>query len=140
MISQSMDGDIIAGVARRTGWCPVRGSSSKGGKEALKVMIGRLKETGLAAHIMDGPRGPIGRVKRGAIRLALEANAVIVPFYVSADRAWFFKSWDRFFLPKPFARVTLRYDNIIRLFEPKVEADLEAQRQSIENIMRNELK
>ena len=29
MISQSRDGDIIAAVAKRSGWYPVRGSSSK---------------------------------------------------------------------------------------------------------------
>ena len=82
MISRSADGDLIAGVASRTGWRPARGSSSKGGKSALLEVIKYLKETGLAAHIMDGPRGPIGKVKSGAISIALAADAMIVPFYL----------------------------------------------------------
>ena len=135
MISQSMDGNIIAGIAKRSGWFPVRGSSSKGGKESLKEMIDRLKMTGLAGHIMDGPKGPIGKVKAGAVQLALSADAVIVPFYIKADRAWFFNSWDKFFIPKPFARVTLEYGRMIHLFIPESENDFEAQRQEIEDTM-----
>lgn len=140
MISQSIDGDIVAGVAELTGWYPVRGSSSKDGKQALVAMINRLKKTGLAAHVVDGPRGPIGKVKAGTIRLALAADAVIVPFYVTADRAWFFNSWDKFFIPKPYARVALRFDNMIDLSTPESEADFEAQRQKVEDIMIKELK
>ena len=139
MISQSMDGDIIAGIAKRSGWFPVRGSSSKAGKESLKEMILRLKMTGLAGHIMDGPKGPIGRVKAGAVQLALSAEAVIVPFYIKADRAWFFKSWDRFFIPKPFAQVRLTYGQMIHIFKPESENDFEAQRKQIEDTMADRL-
>jgi hypothetical protein len=39
MISKSSDGEIIAAVAERSGWHTVRGSSSRGGKEALRKMI-----------------------------------------------------------------------------------------------------
>ena len=135
MISRSADGDLIAGVASRTGWRPARGSSSKGGKSAMMEVIDKLKETGLAAHIMDGPRGPVGKVKAGAISIALAADAVIVPFYVSADSAWYFNSWDKFFIPKPFANVTLRYDRMIRVEPPDGEAEFEALRHHVENIM-----
>ncbi len=140
MISRSADGDLIAGVASRTGWRPARGSSSRGGKTAMMEVISHIKETGLGAHILDGPRGPIGKVKAGAISIALAADAAIVPFYISADRAWYFNSWDKFFIPKPFARVTLRYDKIIKLQTPNTESEFEAQRQNLENIMIKELK
>ena len=36
MISRSKDGELIAGIARRTGWHPVRGSSSQGGRTATR--------------------------------------------------------------------------------------------------------
>jgi lysophospholipid acyltransferase (LPLAT)-like uncharacterized protein len=140
MISQSFDGEIIAGVARFSGWHAVRGSSSRGGKSALKQMVAYLKLTGLAAHIVDGPLGPMGIVKAGAIRLAVEADAVIVPCYASADRAWFFNSWDKFFIPKPFSKVTLQFDHPIKLENPASESDFEAQRQLLENVMRKALK
>jgi lysophospholipid acyltransferase (LPLAT)-like uncharacterized protein len=140
MISRSADGDLIAGVASRTGWRPARGSSSKGGKTAMMEVISHINETGLGAHILDGPRGPIGKVKAGAISIALATDAVIVPFYVSADRAWYFNSWDKFFIPKPFAKVTLKYGQMIYLQKSDDENEFEAQRQHIEDIMISELK
>ncbi len=135
MISRSADGEIIAGVANRTGWAAVRGSSSRDGRKALGEMIGKLKNSGLAAHILDGPRGPAGIVKPGAIRLASAAGAVIVPFYTSADRAWYFKSWDKFMLPKPFAKVTLRFGDMIHLPEKETEEEFESQRIALEKLM-----
>ena len=135
MISRSRDGEVIAGIAQRTGWVPVRGSSSRGGKEALGEMIARVKETRLAGHITDGPRGPIGKVKPGLIRLAHATDAVIVPFFVSAQWAWHFRSWDRFMLPKPFSRVTLHFEDMIRLEPAVTEEHFEQQRLSIEQAM-----
>lgn len=75
MISQSEDGDIIAGIARKSGWIPVRGSSSRNGGRALREMVDQLKASGLAAHIVDGPTGPAGIIKAGGISLARSAGA-----------------------------------------------------------------
>jgi lysophospholipid acyltransferase (LPLAT)-like uncharacterized protein len=109
MISRSNDGSLIAGVAVLSGWRAVRGSSSRDGQRALAEMIANLRDSGLAGHILDGPRGPAGVVKRGAVHLAGGAGAVIVPVYAEARRRWIFSSWDRFLLPKPFSRVTIRF-------------------------------
>jgi len=135
MVSQSKDGEIAAGVAKHAGWYPVRGSSSRGGREALKKMSTNFKKTRLAGHIVDGPRGPAGRVKSGAIRLAHAAEAVIVPFYVFAEKKWHFNSWDKFMLPKPFSKVTLRFGKMIKFDKVKDEKDFERQRKQLEEIM-----
>jgi hypothetical protein len=135
MISKSKDGEIIAGIAERSGWKTVRGSSSTDGRKALGVMIDNLKRFRLAAHILDGPRGPAGQVKAGAIQLAHAARAMIVPIYTSADRAWYFKSWDRFMLPKPFAKVTLRFGEMIDFNSPGCEHEFEAHRLELERRM-----
>jgi lysophospholipid acyltransferase (LPLAT)-like uncharacterized protein len=140
MISKSLDGEIIAGVARRTGWHAVRGSSSRGGSEALKEMIDHFKQSRIAAHIVDGPLGPAGEVKPGVIRLAHIADTVIIPFYTLADRAWYFNSWDSFFLPKPFAKVTLSFGKMIK-FDPTDDPNtFENQRRYLEQIMLPELR
>lgn len=139
MISKSSDGELIAGVAERTGWRTVRGSSSTDGAQALKAMIANLNRYGLAAHILDGPKGPAGRVKAGAIQLALSTQAVIVPFYTMADRAWYVNSWDAFMLPKPFSKVTLRFGDMIHLPAPTHRDDFETLRLTLENIMRPRL-
>lgn len=135
MISQSRDGEIVAKIASRNGWNPVRGSSSKGGMEALRKMITNLKESRLAAHIVDGPKGPSGIVKAGVIRLAYAANAAIVPFSVSAEKAWYFPSWDKFLLPKPFSNVFLRFGEMIKFDKVKDRENFEKQRMKLEEIM-----
>ena len=135
MISRSQDGAIIAAVARQTGWETVRGSSSRDGKPALRFMIRHLERSNLAAHILDGPTGPIGVVKAGAIRLAHAAQATIVAVSVSARWALYFNSWDRFMLPLPFSRVTLRFGDPIRFASTNDPEAFEQQRVRLETMM-----
>ena len=140
MISRSKDGEIVAGIAKQGGWHPVRGSSSRGGKEALKNMIANLKKTRLAVHIVDGPLGPSGKVKAGAIRLAHAADAAIVPCCVYAENGWHFNSWDKFLLPKPFSKVLLRFGKMIKFDKVKDKEAFEKQRLQLEDIMLPALK
>jgi lysophospholipid acyltransferase (LPLAT)-like uncharacterized protein len=136
MISLSNDGDIGAGIVQRAGWTPVRGSSSKGGMKALKQMIREIRRARMAGHIVDGPRGPAGTIKPGTISLALAARAAIVPVSISADRAWFFNSWDRFMLPKPFSEIQFVFGEMIHLNGAERKTDVEAWRRQLENVMR----
>ena len=140
MISQSSDGEIVAGMAKHAGWNPVRGSSSRGGREALKKMIVNLKESKLAAHIVDGPKGPSGKVKAGVIRLAHATDAVIVPVYAFAENGWYFNSWDKFLLPKPFSKVLIRFGKMIKFDRVKDIEIFEEQRKRLEEIMLPALK
>lgn len=140
MISMSKDGEFIAAVANRTGWITVRGSSSRGGPEGLKGMIDHLTEHRLAGHIIDGPRGPFGVVKPGAIRIAHATDSVIVPFYTRANRAWYFRSWDKFFLPKPFSKVILRFGEKLEFNKTETSEEFEEHRKALENIMSKENK
>ncbi len=135
MISQSRDGELIAGVANKIGWHTARGSSTRGGKNAMGAMISHIKQHGFGAHILDGPTGPIGKVKAGAIKIAKETNAFIVPFYITSENAWFFKSWDRFMLPKPFSKVTLTFGDIIQFTDDNDKNSFESQRLMLETTM-----
>ncbi len=135
MISRSKDGELIAGVANRTGWHTARGSSSRGGKQATDKMIQHLNEFKFGAHIVDGPTGPIGKVKPGIVKIANKTGAIIVPFYTLSDNAWFFNSWDRFMLPKPFSKVYLIFGEEIKLESAKSSEEFEIQRQVLEKTM-----
>mgnify|MGYP001168639389 CR=1 FL=1 len=135
MISQSKDGDIIAGIAEKSGWHAVRGSSSREGGRALKEMISHLKHSCLAAHVVDGPRGPAGVIKTGVVSLARATEAVVVPVYATSDRAWYFNSWDRFMLPKPFASVNLRFGEMLDLTSGVSDKDFELHRIRLQEIM-----
>jgi lysophospholipid acyltransferase (LPLAT)-like uncharacterized protein len=47
-------------------------------------------------------------VAPGLFAAAQRAGAPIVPMAVAASRSWQLRSWDRFEIPKPFARVIVR--------------------------------
>ena len=139
MISQSKDGDLIAGVANRTGWQTLRGSSSPGGKRALAEMISHLNHFGFGAHILDGPTGPMGVVKAGIIKMAQASNALVIPFYTHSPDAWYFNSWDRFMLPKPFSKVTLTFGSPIDVCSEGSTDNFEEHRRSLEETMQHRL-
>ncbi len=132
MISQSRDGDLIAGVASLLNFRPVRGSSSRGGKEALADMIADLAENQMAVHALDGPRGPRGVVKPGLIAMAQLSGVPIVPIYISVNRAWVLNSWDRSIIPKPFSTVVIRWDSPIYVPENMDNEAFENRRKKIE--------
>lgn len=140
MISRSADGALIAGVARGMDWTPIRGSSSRGGLEAMRGMIRHLRRHRLGAHIVDGPRGPIGVVKKGVIHMARETGAMLVPVTAEPAAAWTFRSWDRFFIPKPFSRVCIRFGELIDPGPPDGSVDLETNRARLEAAMRPALR
>ena len=135
MISQSKDGALIAGVAHHMGWQTIRGSSSRGGLEAMRGMIQHIHDHHLGAHILDGPRGPVGVVKKGIIHMAQETDAVIVPVTVDAQSIWQFQSWDRFFIPKPFSRVCINFGDVFVLPPHDTPESFESQRMRLEGIM-----
>ena len=137
MISRSRDGEMIADVYRRLNFRPVRGSSSSGGREALAAMVADLSTNLCAVHILDGPRGPRGVIKAGIIRMAQLSGAPIVPVYISVNRAWRLKSWDRFLIPKPFSTVCARFDKPIHVPAELDNEAFEAIRLDIEKRMRN---
>jgi hypothetical protein len=139
MISRSRDGELAANFARLMGWNPVRGSSSRGAAAALRTMVRELQRRGVAGHIADGPRGPAGRLKSGAVELARAACAAIVPVAFQAERAWLASSWDRFMIPHPFSRVRLSFGPLF-LPPPRRDRDaLEALRRRVEASMRRHL-
>jgi len=115
MISASRDGELISTIAKLFGYVPVRGSSSKGGKEAAAEMVDNLKEGKRSAITPDGPRGPRRQLKPGVVTIARLSGRPVVPFTFEAEKCWRLKSWDRFIIPKPFSRAVFVYGEPIRI-------------------------
>lgn len=109
LISQHKDGELIARVAAALGYRAVRGSTSRGGERALLGLVRELRDGHDVAVTPDGPRGPARRFAPGAAIAAHRAGAPLMPLAASASSAWRLRSWDRFLIPKPFARVTVAY-------------------------------
>lgn len=115
LISEHKDGEMAARAAAALGYGLIRGSSSRGADRAL-ISISRELEAGKAVAITpDGPKGPSQKFAPGALVAAQRSDSCIVPIGVTADRAWRLKSWDRFMIPKPFARVTIAYGDPVKV-------------------------
>ncbi|MBW1748999.1 MAG: lysophospholipid acyltransferase family protein [Deltaproteobacteria bacterium] len=136
MISQSRDGELISGIVNRLGWRPVRGSSSRGGRDALREIKTLVHKGYKVGHIVDGPRGPLGIVKPGLLLVAQISGMPIVPTITSAETKWVFNSWDRFVIPKPFSRVIFRFGDEIYVHRNLQGTAFEEKRSSIENTLK----
>ena len=109
-VSQSRDGDRIEAVLQRLGFGrSPRGSSSRGGPIALAGMIEAFKNGQPLGILCDGPRGPARVCKPGAVAAGRATGLPIRPIGIAAAPAIRFPSWDRAFLPLPFARVFFVY-------------------------------
>ncbi|MBS1707446.1 MAG: lysophospholipid acyltransferase family protein [Armatimonadetes bacterium] len=104
IISQSKDGDMQDVIFRRFGFKTIRGSTGRGGMKAAIESIRVLKEGATMAFTPDGPRGPSGVVQEGIMLMARKSGAAIVPVGVAAKPCWLAGTWDRYMVPKPFAR------------------------------------
>ncbi|RMF44963.1 MAG: DUF374 domain-containing protein, partial [Deltaproteobacteria bacterium] len=104
LISQSKDGELIARVMKRLGHEAVRGSSSRGGREAFREMMKLAQEPVDIVFTPDGPRGPRHQLKDGVVQLARMTGRPVVPMAFVVSRGHRFGSWDRFLLPFPFSR------------------------------------
>lgn len=126
LASRSRDGGLVAAVLGALGYAVVRGSSSSGGVEALRAAASAIAAGQSPAFAVDGPRGPGGAVKPGAEALARLAGVPVVYGVVTA-RGMRLRTWDRFVIPWPFARVRVRY-GVWRAGEGTLEEGIQALR------------
>lgn len=109
LVSEHADGEYITRVIERNGFATVRGSSSRGATKALKGLVRAARAGQPLAVTPDGPRGPRGEFKPGALLVAQVTGLPLVPVSVGASSGWRFRSWDGFLVPRPFSKVTLEY-------------------------------
>ena len=115
LISASNDGEIIAKAAETMKVKSVRGSSKRRGVAASLELIEKLKEGNSVGIMVDGPRGPKGKVKDGIINIAKITGVPIVPaVWASRNKTFItFNSWDNFQVPfGPCTTVALYGDPI----------------------------
>lgn len=124
LASHSADGEYIARLLRHWGLRVIRGSSSRGGDTAFRELVRAVRAGHSVAVTPDGPRGPREQLKPGVLQLAQLTGAPLVPLAAAASRAWWFVQWDRFLVPKPFAKVHAAYADPI--FVPRDATDLTA--------------
>ncbi|MFZ5757476.1 MAG: lysophospholipid acyltransferase family protein [Pseudomonadota bacterium] len=108
--STSKDGELMDEVLRRLGAATARGSSSKGGANALRGVIQLCRKGGHnVSFAVDGPKGPIYKVKPGVFEFSRLMDAPVYTVSVGVSRPWISRrSWNRAVLPKYFSRVHVR--------------------------------
>ncbi len=114
LASRSKDGDYAAFISKKMGFTSVRGSSrkgkkDKGGKEALLEYVHKLKLGVSGGLTVDGPKGPRQECKPGIVLMSKETGAPVLPVVALASSFWQFNSWDKFKIPKPFAKIVMLY-------------------------------
>lgn len=109
LISEHRDGELVARAAQSLGYGLIRGSTTRGADRALISLVRELHAGHEIAITPDGPRGPAESFAPGALVAAQRADCYILPVAISARAVWHLGSWDRFMIPKPFARITIAY-------------------------------
>lgn len=108
LVSTSNDGNILEYVLKQHNITVIRGSSRNNNIYALKAMIKILKQGYSVGFGVDGPIGPIYKIKPGILYLAQKLSIPILPIGSSANRKFILtKAWDKFEIPKLFSSVQI---------------------------------
>ena len=108
LVSASQDGAWLTAFFSLAGLRTVRGSSSRLGREAASALVDTLRLGHDIGITPDGPRGPCYELKPGAVIVSRRTRAPMLLIGGEFSAAWRLRSWDRFYVPKPFSRVRMR--------------------------------
>jgi lysophospholipid acyltransferase (LPLAT)-like uncharacterized protein len=135
IISHSKDGEIAAYMVKKFGIIPVRGSSSRGGREALAELESLVeKENAVGVIVCDGPRPPARVAKFGIVTLGWKTGLPIIPVRSWGKRQHLFKkSWPKLAFVFPFSRVLLLSGEPIRVPSQISREGLEDYRRRVED-------
>lgn len=132
LISQHRDGRLAADIVSRLGIESVAGSSTRGGRAALSELCKLVSEGHVAVITPDGPKGPIYKLKAGAIKLSQLSGAPIYPIAINVKSKLSFKSWDKLFLPLPFSQSVFLVGEPLTVKCDLTEEEFEATRIQLE--------
>ncbi len=135
LISASRDGELLADAITRFGFDVVRGSSSRLGASAILQLTDVLASGRDVVITPDGPRGPAYELGPGIIFLAQKSGAAVLPVNMEYSRCWRLKSWDRFILPRPFAKIRVIIGQPHRVRSTSTVDDFEAERLRLQDAM-----
>ena len=116
--SPHQDGYIMAQILKKWGVSIIEGSSNKKSKNVINQMkeIFEKDNNAIIAITNDGPKGPRHIAKENSLKIAQEYNAQIITITGDSTKKWIFKTWDKFYLPKPFGKIII---NIAPVYQYK---------------------
>ncbi len=132
LVSNSKDGQILAAIVHELGYRTVRGSSHKGAIPGLKACMRQLKAGHKMTIAVDGPKGPIYKVKPGVVFMSEKSKTPIVPISAHPDRYWCSeKSWNKILIPKPFSTIKIKFGKVGYYKEQELESKLNSLREYV---------
>jgi hypothetical protein len=135
LISASRDGDLLADAIHRFGYEVVRGSSSRLGASAILQLTEVLASGRDVVITPDGPRGPAYELGPGIIFLAQKSGAAVLPMNLEFSHCWRLGSWDRFIVPRPFAKIRVLVSQPHRVGVTSTPEEFERERLALQNAM-----
>ncbi len=133
LISQHRDGQLIARIVGTFGVGTVVGSTTHGGRAALRALLKALKARGCVGITPDGPRGPRMRAGGGIASIARLSGAPIIPVTYSTNRKRILSTWDRFLVAWPFSRGVMIWGDPIHVPRDADKRALESASQKVED-------
>lgn len=107
LASKHRDADWLISLAKAFEYDAVRGSSTKGGAQAVLKIVKQLRGKSLVIT-PDGPLGPRRVVSNGCIYLSSLLGIPIVPLACGYNKPWRIEgAWDKFALPRFGSRVRM---------------------------------
>ena len=91
LISQHRDGEIIARIMKHFGFRTIRGSTTRGGTQAIRQLLQAGRQGRDLVVTPDGPKGPARKVQTGVLYLAKMTGFPIVPLTFACSKK---KSWE----------------------------------------------
>jgi hypothetical protein len=135
LVSRSKDGEILASTLKHWGYEVIRGSSSRGGGEAMDLMTEAVLGGHSLAVTPDGPRGPRLEMKMGAVRVAQKTATPLLLCAARFRHPIVLRSWDGFEIPRPFSRGVLLYSDPITVDTSLNGESLDSERRRIEAML-----
>jgi hypothetical protein len=149
MMSHSRAGQMQAAFWNLYGFPTVWGSTKKReGVTALREVLRSLRTGQTFAFTPDGPKGPRHKAQPGVVYLASKAPALVIPIGVAASRCWHLPTWDRYLIPKPFARIHIHLGEPVQVspnlsreetetWRARIEAELNRANQDAQRHLQN---
>lgn len=113
LVSTSRDGAWLTAFFELMGLRAVRGSSSRGGRQAAHGLVAALRTGHDVGITPDGPRGPRYELKPGTVTVARRSRADVLLIGARFGPAWRLRSWDGFYVPRPFSTVWIECERVM---------------------------
>lgn len=135
LISASRDGDLLTDAVQRFGYEVIRGSSSRLGASAILQLTQVLASGRDVVITPDGPLGPVYELGPGIIFLAQKSGAAVLPINLEYSHCWRLGSWDRFIVPRPFAKVRVLINRPHHVKATTTSQEFESERLALQDAM-----